>query len=231
MRSFAVLALVGLVACGSEAPPPAATVPASAVAADPAPLAQAVDRWHAAAAAANEGEYFAAFTNNAVFLGTDGRERWSVDAFRAYAHPHFATGKAWTMKSVRREFTFAPGNELAWFDEDLDTEKLGHARGSGVVVHAGDGRWLIAQYNLSIPIPNERFPEVEAVIDGRTGATPTPTPVPTTNFPTIPPPTKPTTPTNVKPEPAACIQARQVQVGSPTRNRLEAQCRAAGGIP
>ena len=42
----------------------------------------------------------------------------------------------------------------AFFDELLDNDALGETRGSGVLVREG-GVWRVAQYNLSIPIPNE----------------------------------------------------------------------------
>ena len=56
-----------------------------------------VDDWHDAAAKADETRYFAHFTDDGVFLGTDATERWDVPAFRKYAHPHFAKGKAWAV--------------------------------------------------------------------------------------------------------------------------------------
>ena len=43
---------------------------------------------------------------------------------------------------------------VAWFDELLSHEKLGTCRGSGVLVRE-EGGWKVAQYNLSVPIPNE----------------------------------------------------------------------------
>jgi hypothetical protein len=156
-----------LVACGgrsaaaSAGPHPAPPATSGVVDAE---VARVLDDWHGAAAAADEERYFAHFAPFGVFLGTDGKERWTVPAFRAYAHPHFAKGKAWTMRALRREITFR--GDAAWFDEDLDTERLGPARGSGVLVRE-DGAWKIAQYNLSIPIPNERFAETRAAIDGR----------------------------------------------------------------
>jgi hypothetical protein len=64
---------------------------------------------------------------------------------------------------VRREFSFT--GDVAWFDEDLDTPNLGPARGTGVLVKVGSGAWKIAQYNLSVPIPNERFKDVKALIE------------------------------------------------------------------
>jgi hypothetical protein len=54
---------------------------------------------------------------------------------------------------------------IAWFDEDLETQNLGPARGSGVVSWR-DGRWLIEQYVLSVTIPNERFRAVRELLEG-----------------------------------------------------------------
>ena len=113
-----------------------------------------LDAWHAAAAAADEEKYFSYFAPDAVFLGTDATERWTRDEFRKWAHPYFAKGKAWSLKSVSRWITFAQDRTVAWFDEALDTPNMGRCRGSGVLVATTSG-WKIAQYNLSIPIPND----------------------------------------------------------------------------
>jgi hypothetical protein len=124
-----------------------------------------LDRFHAAAAAADEAAYFAFFAEGGVFLGTDAKERWTVPEFRAYAHPRFASGKAWSFRATRRALTVR--GDVAWFDEELDTPNLGLARGSGVLVRGADRTWKVAQYNLSVPIPNERFADVRKVIDAR----------------------------------------------------------------
>jgi len=137
--------------------------PSASLAAADTAVAQVLDDWHDAASKADEERYFAHFAKGAVFLGTDGAERWTVPAFRSYAHPHFANGKAWSFHSTRREITFA--SDVAWFDEDLDTPNLGPARGSGVLVREERGVWKIAQYNLSVPIPNGRFKDVRALIE------------------------------------------------------------------
>ncbi len=52
-----------------------------------AEIAKTLDAWHAAAAKPDEAAYFAFFTQDAVFLGTDPGERWPLDAFRKWAHP------------------------------------------------------------------------------------------------------------------------------------------------
>ena len=54
--------------------------------------------------------------------------------------------------------------DAAWFDEDLETANLGPSRGSGVLERGADGRWRIAQYNLAITVPNERFREVRTLL-------------------------------------------------------------------
>lgn len=134
----------------------------------PAPRRAAIDAtlddWHAAAAAADEDRYFSHFAADAVFFGTDPDERWTVAEFRAYAHPHFAKGKAWTFRPLRRAVFFSAQGATAWFDEDLATPNLGPARGTGVLVRRTGG-WLIAQYNLSVPIPNALFKEIKTLMD------------------------------------------------------------------
>jgi len=124
-------------------------------------VASALDDFHDAAARADEDRYFAHFAPGGVFLGTDATERWEAPAFRAYAHPHFARGKAWSFRAARRAVTVR--GDLAWFDEDLETQNLGPARGSGVLSLRG-GKWLIDQYVLSITVPNQRFRAVRDLL-------------------------------------------------------------------
>lgn len=125
-----------------------------------------LDDWHKAAAAADFDRYFSHFAANGVFLGTDGTERWTVAEFRAYAKPHFDRGKAWSFQPHDRHIDFSPDGSVAWFDEALDTPNLGPARGSGVLVRQ-KGTWKIAQYNLSIPIPNDLEAEVVKLVAGK----------------------------------------------------------------
>jgi hypothetical protein len=148
----------------SRSPPSPPTTPAASHDDARAAIAHALDDFHDAAAHADEARYFDWFAPNGVFLGTDATERWDVAAFRAYAHPRFATGKAWSFRAVSRHVDLSADARVAWFDEELATEKLGPARGSGVLVQSSAG-WKVAQYNLSIPIPNERFGEVRKLID------------------------------------------------------------------
>ena len=126
-----------------------------------------LDDLHLAASEADEERYFDHYTEGAVFLGTDASERWSVEQFRAYAQPHFSAGKGWTYKATERHLRFSPDGRTAWFDERLHNEKYGEVRGSGVLLY--DGRWRVAQYNLSFPIPNGIALDVIKMIQAHDG--------------------------------------------------------------
>ena len=125
---------------------------------------EVLDDLHRAAAEADEARYFGHFAKEAVFLGTDASERWTVEQFRAYAHPHFQSGTGWTYRPTERHVRLSDDGKTAWFDERLHNEKYGEVRGSGVLVW--DERWRFAQYNLSFPIPNALAAEVVDMIRG-----------------------------------------------------------------
>lgn len=122
-----------------------------------------LDQLHAAASAADSKRYWSCFAPNAVFLGTDASERWTLEQFKAYAEPIFATGRGWTYVKIRRTVN-VQNHETVWFDEMLQNAKYGTCRGSGVVVRCDDGAWRIAQYNLSVPIPNDMLEGVAGQI-------------------------------------------------------------------
>ena len=167
VRYFTVVVLVVLSAC--------ATAPVLPDTPSLQGQAEAVlDDLHLAASEADEERYFGHFASGAVFLGTDATERWTLDQFRAYAHPHFSAGKGWTYRVTERHVVVSGDGRVAWFDERLHNEKYGEARGSGVLVR--DGRWRVAQYNLSFPIPNAIAGEVIGMIRGATEVEETPDP-------------------------------------------------------
>lgn len=112
-----------------------------------------LDDFHDAASKADGDRYFGHFATDGVFVGTDATERWSVAAFRAYAEPHFSKGQGWTYTKTARHVRLGPDGRTAWFHEQLANAKYGAARGSGVLV-LEEGRWRIAQYVLSFPVPN-----------------------------------------------------------------------------
>lgn len=109
---------------------------------------------HDAASKSDEKRYFDHFASKGVFFGTAPEEKWGVEAFRAYAKPIFDKGKGWTFKVVSREISLSDDENVAWFDESLYNNSYGECRGTGVLVKYGND-WKIAQYNLSIPLPND----------------------------------------------------------------------------
>lgn len=118
-----------------------------------------LDALHTMASEADFDGYFALYAREAVFLGTDATERWTREEFMDYTRARFDTGTGWTYHMLERHVSIAPDGRTAWFDERLDNENLGETRGSGALV-LEEGRWKIAQYNLTIPIPNEIAREV-----------------------------------------------------------------------
>jgi ketosteroid isomerase-like protein len=126
-------------------------------------VAWVLDTFHAAAARADEKAYFDLFAPEAVFLGTDATERWDRAAFQAFAHPYFAKGQGWTFKPRDRHIDLSARGDVAWFDELLDSESYGECRGTGVLERIGE-RWLVRQYHLTIPVPNDLAKEFVARI-------------------------------------------------------------------
>ena len=116
-----------------------------------------LDGLHQDAHEGNFENYFNRYSSDAVFLGTDKTERWTIKEFKAYAKPAFLDGHGWTYKVVERNLE-GEGNTL-WFDEILFNEKLGHCRGTGVV-QLINGEWKIAHYALTMLIPNSVAEEI-----------------------------------------------------------------------
>jgi len=143
---LAPLIVLGLVAgCAGASPPPAAA---------PAGIEEVLDGWHAAASDADLAGYFDPFAADAVFLGTDPTERWTVQEFRAFVEPYFARGQGWTYVPRDRHVAVSSDGRTAWVDERLDNEKYGELRGTGVLVVEGDA-WKIAHYSMTFPVPND----------------------------------------------------------------------------
>ena len=124
---------------------------------DDAAIHSQLDRLHQMASQANFDAYFALYAPDAVFIGTDAGERWTIDEFKAYAKPHFSAGRGWTYQTIERHIMGE--GAVRWFDELLWNEKLGPCRGSGVMVKVG-GEWLVSHYVLSLAVPNQIAGEV-----------------------------------------------------------------------
>jgi hypothetical protein len=115
-----------------------------------------LDALHEAASRADGAVYFDLFTPDATYIGSDVTEYWSIAEFRSYAEPYFNRGRGWTYTPRSRALTLAPLDCrcVVWFDEALDSQSYGTSRGTGVLVRGEDGRWRIALYALTFPIPN-----------------------------------------------------------------------------
>ncbi len=122
-----------------------------------------LDSLHTAAANADEEFYFGLYAPEAIFLGTDASERWTLGEFHDWARPYFQGDSAWVYRVLERHITVAPSGSVAWFDERLENDRLGECRGSGAL-RLINGRWRITQYNLTIPIPNDLADEVVGLI-------------------------------------------------------------------
>jgi ketosteroid isomerase-like protein len=149
MRTTAFLLTLLLAGCATMPVPADSTTAIEAV----------LDDFHNAASKADEPRYFSHTAPDFIFLGTDATERWDRDGFRAFAHPYFSQGKGWTFTPRERHVSVSQSGDAAWFDEKLDSASYGDCRGSGALRRIG-GTWKIAQYNLTIPIPNDLAKDV-----------------------------------------------------------------------
>ena len=113
-----------------------------------------LDDLHLFASQAKGKEYFKLFDDDAIFFGTDANERWTKLKFQEYAMERFKTGSGWTYNSISRNIYLDNDKNTAWFDEELNNEKYGVLRGTGVLVKSNN-IWKIKQYNLLLPIPND----------------------------------------------------------------------------
>jgi SnoaL-like domain len=116
-------------------------------------IASVLDNVHKFASTAEFENYFAQYAPDAIFFGTDPEERWTISDFKAYARPAFERG-GWTYHQSNRHIYLSSNGETAWFDEELENANYGMTRGTGVLVLTPSG-WRVAQYNLSIPLPND----------------------------------------------------------------------------
>lgn len=114
-----------------------------------------LDTLHEAASKMDYDTYIGLYSKDAVFFGTAVEERWPYAVFADYVKGRFSAGNGWTYALISRNVFYTADKNTAWFDELLQ-HKAGVARGTGVLVKDGD-KWLITQYNLSFPFPNELF--------------------------------------------------------------------------
>ncbi|MBK8168059.1 MAG: nuclear transport factor 2 family protein [bacterium] len=165
MRAFVIMAALLLLG-GAALPLRAAAAEDAAPAALTARVNAFIDEWHADAAHARPA-YFEKIAPDGIYIGTDRTERWTRDAFQAWAAPHFARESAWTLVPRARHVSATADGSVIWFDEQLDSG-MGLLQATGVMRAAGD-RLEIVHYQLSIAVPNEVQPRVTEIIAGSEG--------------------------------------------------------------
>lgn len=130
------------------------------------PEAHAVlDQLHQAASLADWELYFSLYLPEAVFIGTDATEHWSMTEFEGYARPT----DGWKYIPKSRIFTSAntqKSDQVLMFDELLDSASYGLSRGTGTLIKTDKG-WKVAQYHLSFPIPNGIAKEITTHIQSK----------------------------------------------------------------
>lgn len=120
---------------------------------------QLLDALHDNAAAANWDDYFNLFGPNSIFIGTDTSEVWTVPAFKRFA----LETKGWKYTVKSRQMQTGNTGDVIWFHELLWNKSYGETRGTGTLIKTDKG-WKIAQYSLTIPVPNAIAKKVVTVI-------------------------------------------------------------------
>ncbi len=122
-----------------------------------------LDKWHKAAAEADEDVFFSSIAEDGIYIGTDDHEHWDKKTFWEFAEPHFQKEKAWDFTPYERHIHHSKDGEFVWFSELLHTW-MGTCRGSGVVIKKGKA-YKIKQYHLSVTVPNEKIKDFIALVE------------------------------------------------------------------
>jgi len=122
-----------------------------------------LNQWHQAAANADQQSYFDFIAEDGIYIGTDAKENWIKADFFEWSKSYFENGKAWSFEAIERNIYLSDKKNIAWFDEQLKFSG-GMLRGSGVLAKEKNA-WKLKHYVLSLPVPNDKFKEVSAVIN------------------------------------------------------------------
>mgnify|MGYP003629753014 FL=1 len=155
-----IFACVILIGCASSPDVRRADLHEQGVAFD---VGLVLEQFHFAADQGLFDMYFGLMKDDVVFLGTDESERWGKAEFMEYARDPFSDGHGWTYKPRDRSVILSDDEQIAWVDEVLDHDRYGVLRGTAVLELIGED-WKIAQYNLTMLVPNEKMGEVVEVI-------------------------------------------------------------------
>lgn len=116
-----------------------------------------LDNFHKYAANSDLVNYIKCFALNSRFLGTDSSENWTIADFITFAAPFFERKQGWNYipRSSSRVISIFEENNVASFDELLDSPSFKvKCRGSGMLIQK-QGFWYICSYHLTFPVPNE----------------------------------------------------------------------------
>ena len=149
MKAFIIIALLVICNCTAQQ---SATAKSE--------IGTTLDRWHKAAGDVKFDTYFNMMAPDAIYIGTDATENWTIPQFKAFAKPYFDRGKAWNFTAIQRNI-YVINQDFAYFDELLETQ-MKICRGSGVVKKVGT-EWKIVHYVLSMTVPNDKASEVTAI--------------------------------------------------------------------
>ncbi|MFN3917831.1 MAG: nuclear transport factor 2 family protein [Flavobacteriales bacterium] len=116
-----------------------------------------MNKWHHSATVADSSFFFDFMSENAIYLGTAPKERWTKKQFADFAMPYFRKGKAWDFKTNWRNWYYSQDGQTIWFEESLSTW-MEECRGSGVLIRQGSD-WKLVHYNLTVLIENEKIKE------------------------------------------------------------------------
>lgn len=114
--------------------------------------------WHRAAAEADAATFFGSMDSLSIYIGTDKTEHWTKAEFLAFAKPYFDKGEAWAFEATERHVFHYPDENIAYWDELLDTW-MGPCRGTGIVQRQFDGSWKLLHYTLSVTVDNDKIQE------------------------------------------------------------------------
>lgn len=122
---------------------------------------QFLNNWHKNAKNANFENYFKAFDEQSVFIGTDATENWTKKEFQKYCKPYFDKKTTWNFKTLERNIYSNKDQSIIWFDE-LINSWMGICRGSGVIEN-NKNEFKIKQYIVSATIPNDIIKNVHDI--------------------------------------------------------------------
>lgn len=126
-----------------------------------------LNNWHESAADVDQKAYFDFIDDDGIYIGTDETEIWTKMDFYEWSKPYFEKGTTWNFSTKSRNIFISNSKKMAWFDELLTSGNY-TLRGSGIMQKIGK-TWKLKHYVLSLPVPNEKFKEIIALINSNSG--------------------------------------------------------------